>query len=225
VPPHVLLSSERQDWRTPEWFLDLVRLVFPIGLDPCAGRGNPARARLWGVQHSMSPPGAWAGPTLDGLVTFWARAITDDEGFFANPPYGPHLSGEINALAEIWRKNRTTGEREIIGHGTGWGEKIAREFEAGAQGLVLVPVRTETAWWQRIHGAADLTLFWSSPDHGSRISFVNPDTGKPVNGSNLASTVFYRQGQSTDGLGRFVRTFAPHGTIVPGGNLKWQIRP
>lgn len=62
---------------TPGWFLDRVRRVGPIALDPCAG-----------------PPG-WTGATVelrldreeDGLVEPWAP-IAAGGLVFVNPPYG-----------------------------------------------------------------------------------------------------------------------------------------
>lgn len=197
---HVLLSSKRQDWRTPEWFLDLVRRVGPIGLDPATSPANPTFAEQF---FAPAPPilpvfGRWLGD--DGLRCVWPV----DRLTFVNPPYGPHLSGPVEPDYQIIR------EGELIGVGRGWAEKIASHE---GERIALVPVRTETAWWGRMFYASDLVLFWGSPVYGSRISFVNPDTGRPQQGSNLASTVFYRGPQPE----RFADVFAPHGILTLGG--------
>ena len=72
-----LLSSERQDWQTPDEVLDVVRRVGPIGLDPCTVRENPTGARLW------APLGV-----LDGLSFPWHAVIAPGEIVYINPPYG-----------------------------------------------------------------------------------------------------------------------------------------
>jgi hypothetical protein len=203
VTAHVLLSSERQDWRTPDWFLDYVRDVAPIGLDPATSVGNTTFARRFYAPAAPILPvyGDWLGP--DGLRAPWG-VLPPNEQEYTNPPYGPHLSGPIEPEYPVTKKG------VIVGYGRGWAEKIATSPNPG---ITLVPVRTETAWWRRLFYASDLVLFWSSSKHGCRISFVNPDTGKPQSGSNLASTVFYR-GPLTE---RFARVFSPHGTLTRGG--------
>jgi hypothetical protein len=201
---HVLLSSERQDWRTPEWFLELVRSVGPIALDPATAKHNPTKAaQFYSPEIPMVTPG-WLGPC--GLASEWsARGLT-----FVNPPYGAHLSGPVEPGYRIMRKG------QLVGVGRGWAQKIARHH---GETIALVPVRTETEWWRTLFAWADLVLFWSSPEHGCRISFVNPDTGKPQQGSNLASTVFYRAPimLGAEGCRRFRDAFSPHGTLVHGG--------
>ena len=188
---HPLLSSERMDWRTPPWFLDYVREVIgPIGFDPATVANNPTLARHGFISDDR-------GSGACGLASDWYGYGPG----FCNPPYGPHLSGPIDPNKAIVRKG------EAVGYGTGWGEKIA-SFRGEL--ISLVPVRTETAWWRRIMSTTDLALLWGSPKHGSRISFVNPDTGKPQSGSNLASTVFYK-GPNAD---RFREVFGPHGTMI-----------
>lgn len=189
---HVLLSSERQDWRTPEWFLDLVRAVGPIGLDPATSPDNPTGAREFEFQREGTCGLSWEWPVFPDALAF------------VNPPYGAHLSGPIEPSYPIMRKGVQ------VGTGRGWARKIA-DYEG--ERIALVPVRTETEWWTTLFYASDLVLFWKSPEHGSRISFVNPDTGRPVQRSNLASTVFYR-GPNPE---KFVRVFAPHGTLIRGG--------
>lgn len=198
---HALLSSERMDWRSPEWFLDLVREVGPIDLDPCTTVDNPTGAARIIVQ----PPRAWPLPPC-GLSSSWERAGLA----FANPPYGAHLSGAVEPGREIWRVDRRTKDRRIVGVGTGWAARIAQELDG--ETLVLVPVRTETAWWRTLFAWADRVLLWSSPVHGCRISFINPETGRPQQGSNLASTVFYRGPQAR----RFGHAFSPHGELIRG---------
>lgn len=188
---HPLLSSARQDWRTPEWFLDLVREVGAITLDPCTTADNPTQA-----ERFIAPPDC-------GLTADWS---TRDGLAFVNPPYGAHLSGNVEPDYEI------TKGGVVVGRGRGWAAKIASQ---AGETIALTPVRTETMWWQELHGWCDWLLLWSSPLRGSRISFVNADTGEIQKGSNLASCVFYRGPRDE----QFRHVFGPHGTLAPGRRL------
>ena len=223
MPPHALLSSERTDWQTPPSFLELVRAVGgSILIDPATSPDNPTGALVFGSQWDLSERAARhvSGSCVgDGLRVPWAEiaaALRRDlplhsSGLaFWNPPYGAHLSGPIEPEHEIWRKDRATGERTLIGVGRGWAAKYAQEARAGLESIALVPVRTDAEWWETMMSASACALLWRSPTLGARISFVSPDTGRPVQGSNLASTVFY----SGPNLDRFREVFEPHGRLI-----------
>lgn len=63
-------------WLTPEWVLELVRKVGPIGLDPCTEMSNPVDAQYF-----------WAaGGTEQPWNTFGKGLV------YVNPPYGRALS-------------------------------------------------------------------------------------------------------------------------------------
>ena len=202
VAPAALLSSENQSWCTPEWFLDLVRRVGDIVLDPCTTSDNPTKA-AWICTGGANDNGLVCSWEVDGLV-------------YVNPPYGEHLRGDIDPDKQIVRRrtNKKTGEKVevLVGVGTGWARKMANHT---GEGLYLVPARVETDWWKMLNDWCTFKLQWSSPQHGARINFVdpNPDNTKK-NGSTFPSTVFYRG--SSDGVTRFIQTFGPHGTLEPG---------
>lgn len=186
---HPTLSSENMDWQTPAWFLDLVRLVGEIDCDPCAAEHNPTGAKVTYDGRSA----AWCG-----LAHPWlAQGLV-----FANPRYGKHLSGPVRPDPVSPR------------NGTGWAEKIA-SFDG--EWLALVPVRTETAWWKRMLHACSECLLWSSPEYGSRIRFIHPETGKEGPQPNAASTVFYKGPRRVE----FKHVFIDHGTLIRP--LEWQI--
>jgi phage N-6-adenine-methyltransferase len=66
----IVLSSNRNDWKTPVDILKRAqRALGKIDLDPCADDGNPHAARHFTKQQ-------------DGLVQLWHGRI------FVNPPYG-----------------------------------------------------------------------------------------------------------------------------------------
>lgn len=199
-----LLSSARLDWRTPEPFLDLVRAVGPIELDPATSPDNPTGARRY-YAAPVRGTAAYAPGYLGacGLAGTWTRGPFDLA--FTNPPYGAHLSGPVDPDAVIVRKG------VVIGHGSGWGARIASD---PGPWLALVPSRTDAEWWHALHRAANLCLFWRSPRLGSRIQFVDPTTGRPRKGSTLASSVFFRGDMA--GCERFARVFAEHGRLIAG---------
>lgn len=174
-----LMSSARSDWQTPQWFLDLVRAVDDIALDPCTSPNNPTGAKRFLTQDS----------TQCGLEASWLD-MADGGLVFVNPPYGRSMSGSIPEPA----KNR------------GWAAKMA----LASHGLYLVPARTETFWFRRLHNWCDWRLDWSSRFHGSRIAFIDPAKGRPAGNVPFPSTVFYR-GPKGDA---FAEVFQLHGTLI-----------
>lgn len=186
----MLLSSNEMDWRSPGYFLDLVRCVRPILCDPASAPDNPTQALEFFDGSS---------PERCGLCNPWpTHGLT-----YVNPRYGRYLSGEIDPAGEVVK------DGEVVGYGTGWAERIAAH---DGETIVLVPVRTETDWWGTLDSWCDWKLYWSSPIFGRRIAFVDPKTGRLEKGSNLASTVFYHGPDP----GQFLEVFAPHGRPEPG---------
>src|SRR5262249_10953978 len=95
---------------------------------------------------ASNPVGARAfyHPADDGLERIWA-------GFglvYCNPPYG-----------------REIGD---------WMRKARREALAGAEIIMLVPARPDTAWWQDNIRSAAAVCFWRG-----RVKFVGAESGAP----------------------------------------------
>lgn len=67
-----LFSSAKEDWNTPDYLLDLVRKVAPIGLDPCSNERSTVKAALAYDREQDGLASPWGGL---GLV-------------YVNPPYG-----------------------------------------------------------------------------------------------------------------------------------------
>lgn len=229
MPAHVTLSSELHDWRTPPWFLDLVRGVGPIVLDPATSPDNPTRAdTFFAPGLTSASEGRHLGEC--GLRGDWSRVGLA----FINPPYGRYLSGPVEpdyvmtqkcpsclgdgfvapiAHHDLWTPETRlchacgSSGREVIGHGRGWAARIAQDR---GEWITLVPVRTETDWWGTLLDASDRCLLWGSKEHGKRINFVDPRTGKEKKGSNLASCVFYRGPQ----VDLFCDVFGEHGRLI-----------
>lgn len=73
-----LMSSANPNWETPDSFLDVVRKMGPIMLDPCTTLANPVGASMF---HT---------PDDDGLIRDWYRHGIVGLNF-VNPPYGRGL--------------------------------------------------------------------------------------------------------------------------------------
>lgn len=78
------------DWNTPDDFLDLVRQVGPIGLDPATDANNPtAAARI-----------CTGGAEANGLTEYWATHPGAEHGLiYVNPPYGRALGEWAKKIA------------------------------------------------------------------------------------------------------------------------------
>lgn len=76
--------ATRTNWQTPDSFLELVRQVGSIGLDPCTTEDNPT-----GAAHYFDEAD-------DGLVHTWG-----DMGLiYVNPPYGREIGPWVARMAE-----------------------------------------------------------------------------------------------------------------------------
>lgn len=90
MPVHGTLLSGKTTHQTPEWFLEMVRQIGPIMLDPATAPDNPTDAKHIHTQ-TISDAGDVIGSC--GLRAKWA---VRGGLVFINPPYGPHLSGPVN---------------------------------------------------------------------------------------------------------------------------------
>lgn len=126
------MSSQRHDWLTPPWVLELVRAIAPIRLDPCTAPSNPTQAATFCSLGESAPnrDGVWLGP--DGLAVDWARGSPGKGLVFVNPPYG-------RALPK-------------------WIDKCVAEAQH-AEIVALVPSRTDTRWWQKAAVSASSACF------------------------------------------------------------------
>ena len=97
-----MMSSAKQDWRTPRIVLDRVRRMGPIMLDPCAA----PRANCWFAEWSCTPSHV-REDQRDGLAVCWisVRGLV-----FVNSEYG-------RAIPKWVAKARSDAARgaEIIG--------------------------------------------------------------------------------------------------------------
>ena len=81
-----LMSSKNMGWQTPPEFLELVRKVGHIRLDPCTTDTNPVGADVFYT------------PADDGLSKPWGA---DESGVvFVNPPYGRGIGEWVKRCAQ-----------------------------------------------------------------------------------------------------------------------------
>jgi site-specific DNA-methyltransferase (adenine-specific) len=116
----VLTSSRKLDFRTPGDFLQHVREIDPIVLDPAGHRRS-----LVDAEHTIYPPRGWKktpARIAGGLAKSWIDIAGKRGLSYVNPPYGRHVKA--------------------------WAEKMVAEAAAGAHIFALVASRTDTLWFQ-----------------------------------------------------------------------------
>lgn len=118
-------ESTNDDLNTPEWILDLVRRMGPIGLDPCSNRWSTVGARF-----SVGLPDA------DGLDVDWELLTDVGKGScFVNPPYSRPLPWARKFA--LWRSCLTDAFTGPEPHG-----------------FVLVKCAPSTRWWKVLMSVA-----------------------------------------------------------------------
>lgn len=73
IPTGAALTSNRDDWETPQWLFDKYNKDFNFTLDPCASHHNHKCDKYFTKDEN-------------GLIQDWS-----DEVVFCNPPYGRNI--------------------------------------------------------------------------------------------------------------------------------------
>jgi hypothetical protein len=170
-----MLRSQRGDWRTSPSELAVVREAFggAIDLDPC---GHPD---AWGLaeHHYWIPDHLGDGWTIAGfedrLTVGDGLALPWRGRCFVNPDFG--------ALAA-------------------WCAKCAAEARLGAEVILLLPSRTDTAYWHDDVSTAALICHWRG-----RLRFVGAEACAPF----PVSFAYWGERPSL-----FHAAFAPRGMVV-----------
>jgi phage N-6-adenine-methyltransferase len=74
---------------------------------------------------------------------------------------------------------------------TPWVNKAISQHELGLTTVMLVPADTSVKWFKLAYESCNEVRFISG-----RISFINADTQKPVNGNNKGSVIFIWRGNA-----------------------------
>lgn len=144
------------DWQTPDWFLDLVREVAPIRLDPCTGCENPTGAEY--IRTINCDP--------DGLATNWSELAPGGASglVFVNPPYG---RGHMGAWAQkvCWEALRGCEVIALVRGDTStqWAHQMLRQCDA-----VCFPPRIKFKGATGSPNFANTVLYFG--EHPSRFS-------------------------------------------------------
>ena len=94
-----------------------------------------------------------------------------------------------NALIQYWHiRNWCNPPYSNI---TPWVEKAIEQHNQGCTTVMLVPADTSVKWFKLAYESCNEVRFISG-----RISFINADTQKPVNGNNKGSVLFIWRGNA-----------------------------
>lgn len=85
-----LMTSNRQDWETPQKFFDELDKEFNFTLDPCASDSNTKCEYYYTIEE-------------DGLKQNWSN-----ETVFCNPPYGKEIAKWVKKCYEEWKNHNVT---------------------------------------------------------------------------------------------------------------------
>jgi hypothetical protein len=134
----VLFSSDVDSYNTPQEVLDVIAPMGRILLDPCSNENSIVRARVAWTKEDDSLPRSWlllTGEFREKTTIRRSRPNSSAEGGFVycNPPYGDQLP--------IWIA------------------KMVEEAKRGVEIIGLVPVRTDTQWYELAQTAADVALW------------------------------------------------------------------
>lgn len=145
-----MMPSARADWRTPRDVLDLVEQVFggKPDLDPC---GHPdafglAARQVWLPEH-LGDEWSIAGFAAELVIGDGLLVSWASRRVFVNPPF--------DDLAA-------------------WTAKCANEAWSGAEVILLLPSRTDTAYWHEPLATANLLCLWRG-----RMKFVGAPASCP----------------------------------------------
>jgi hypothetical protein len=178
-----MMTSASTEYLTPPWILDLVEKVGPIDLDPCGHLRSEvykrAKCSIIADPDEADLPARML-ESHDGLTFFWVTVVDATyprRGLaFINPPYGRALKA--------------------------WAEKCATSL---CPQIVLVPARTDTAWWARLNPVA-----WCAVK--GRLHFHGPD-GQPIKDAAPFPSAVCLLHPEGDQLARFVATFSTVGIV------------
>lgn len=106
-----------------------------------------------------------------------------------------YMDEEMNALGDVVWPAVPIWCNPPYSDITPWVEKAAEAARHGATVVMLVPADTSVKWFNKAWETATEMRFISG-----RISFINADTGEPVNGNNKGSVlIVWRPGERISG--------------------------
>jgi phage N-6-adenine-methyltransferase len=100
-----------------------------------------------------------------------------------------YLTEEDDAINSLW--GVTNWCNPPYSNITPWVNKAISQHELGLTTVMLVPADTSVKWFKLAYESCNEVRFISG-----RISFINADTQKPVNGNNKGSVIFIWRGNA-----------------------------
>ena len=122
---------------------------------------------------------------LDQEFHFTCDVAASDENKLCKLYYGE----KSNALCNYWDK--TNWCNPPYSNVTPWVEKAIKEYSRGKTTVMLVPADTSVKWFKLAYESCNEVRFISG-----RISFINSETQRPVNGNNKGSVLFIWRGRA-----------------------------
>ena len=123
--------------------------------------------------------------SLDKEFNFTMDVAASEENKLCKIYYGEKSS----ALCNYWDK--TNWCNPPYSNINPWVEKAIKECERGKTTVMLVPSDTSVKWFKRAYQSCNEVRFISG-----RISFINAETQRPVNGNNKGSVLFIWRGNA-----------------------------
>lgn len=114
------------------------------------------------ASHGANKCEVYIPPELDSLVTHW---------------------GEFAAMCGV--AGRTVWLNPPFNPMTPWADRALEMHDAGLDIVMISNAATGTTWFRKLADRAAQVRFTTG-----RIAFVHPETGEPVDGNNMAQTVF-----------------------------------
>ncbi len=116
---------------------------------------------------------------LNKEFNFTADVAASDENNLCDT----FLTEEDDSLKSLWfMSNWCNPPYSDIGP---WVDKAAQQHKQGKTIVMLVPADTSVQWFKRAYESCSEVRFISG-----RLSFINAETQKPVNGNNKGSVIF-----------------------------------
>jgi hypothetical protein len=212
----VIREALDNTWRTPERFLERVRVYFggPIPFDPATGRENPTRA----LRICTEPP---TPERLAELVRATARGADLSLGLYEGELAIPLVSARITNAALLALKGEHPSLRSGLDVAWDWPTwcnppygrelkvwltKFVAEARRGTEIVAFLPcARWEQGYFQRALRAARNVCFVKG-----RVAFISSIDGVAVGGNPYASMLV---GWNTDGA-RWLEAFEPVGSCL-----------
>lgn len=164
-----LIGAEpaKRRWRTPRWFIQLLREeIGPFALDAAADAEN-AHAPVWISRDQDTLVTEWAPLAAGGLVWY-------------NPPYGARAQRCPEGCKDEKHTHRTY---DFPGTGAFVERALQQSRDHKLRVLMLLESATDAGWWRQTHAVASVALLLP------RMAFED-ENGVPMGNPAGSNTLF-----------------------------------